>query len=90
MQNSEGPKYQLFPKEKPLPPPITGKQLDPEQAFAMAMAQSVERTDKPSVTNGIRMRIKEHNLIRRRKVSVPDLGPMTTVQEVSMDSRKCA
>jgi hypothetical protein len=26
--------------------------------------------------------------VRRRKVSVPELGPMTTVQEVAMDSRE--
>ncbi|KAI0853296.1 Up-regulated during septation-domain-containing protein [Daldinia vernicosa] len=82
MQNPETRKYQLFPREKQLPSATSGKQLDPEQAFAMAMGQ----TDKASVGNGLRMRIKEHNLNRRRKVSVPELGPMTTVQEVAMDS----
>ncbi|KAI5861249.1 hypothetical protein GGS23DRAFT_577757 [Durotheca rogersii] len=87
MQNPESTrKYQLFPKEKHLPSVASGKQLDPEQAFAMAMGQPVDRADKSSVTNGLRMRIKEHNLNRRRKVSVTELGPMTTVQEVSMDS----
>lgn len=84
MQNPEARKYQLFPREKQLPSPIIGKQLDPEQAFAMAMGQA----EKTSVSNGLRMRIKEHNLTRRRKISVPELGPMTTVQEVSMDSRE--
>ncbi|KAF3058652.1 hypothetical protein GL218_05547 [Daldinia childiae] len=82
MQNPETRKYQLFPREKQLPSATSGKQLDPEQAFAMAMGQ----TDKASVGNGLRMRIKEHNLNRRRKISVPELGPMTTVQEVAMDS----
>ncbi|KAI0885519.1 uncharacterized protein GGS22DRAFT_187804 [Annulohypoxylon maeteangense] len=82
MQNPEARKYQLFPREKQLPSPIIGKQLDPEQAFAMAMGQA----EKTSVSNGLRMRIKEHNLTRRRKISVPELGPMTTVQEVAMDS----
>ncbi|KAI1400067.1 hypothetical protein F4819DRAFT_497591 [Hypoxylon fuscum] len=82
MQNPESRKYQLFPREKQLPPVSSGKQLDPEQAFAMAMGQQ----DKASVSNGLRMRIKEHNLTRRRKISVPELGPMTTVQEVPMDS----
>lgn len=33
-------------------------------------------------------KIKEQSLVRRRKISVPELGPMTTVQEVAMDSRK--
>ncbi|KAI1092563.1 hypothetical protein F5B19DRAFT_483198 [Rostrohypoxylon terebratum] len=82
MQNPEARKYQLFPREKQLPSPSVGKQLDPEQAFAIAMGQA----EKTSVSNGLRMRIKEHNLTRRRKISVPELGPMTTVQEVSMDS----
>ncbi|KAI1380728.1 hypothetical protein F4677DRAFT_196025 [Hypoxylon crocopeplum] len=86
MQNPETRKYQLFPREKQLLPVTGGKQLDPEQAFAMAMGQPIEKTDKPSVANGLRMRIKEHNLTRRRKISVPELGPMTTVQEVAMDS----
>ncbi|KAI0006541.1 hypothetical protein F4779DRAFT_557371 [Xylariaceae sp. FL0662B] len=86
MQNTEGRRYQLFPAAKGLTPVTAGKQLDPEQAFAMVMGQSPEKTDKSSLPNGLRMRIKEHNLIRRRKISVPELGPMTTVQEVAMDS----
>jgi hypothetical protein len=79
-------KYQLFPKDRQ-PNASPGKSLDPEQAFALAMGQNGEKTDKNSAGNGLRIRIKEHNLIRRRKVSVPELGPMTTVQEVAMDSR---
>ncbi|KAL0942565.1 uncharacterized protein CTRU02_200451 [Colletotrichum truncatum] len=70
-----------------LPPSeMAGKSLDPEQAFALAMGQN-EKTEKPCSSSGsLRLRIKEHNLIRRRKVSIPELGPMTTVQEVPMDS----
>ncbi len=45
-------------------------------------------TANNAANNGLRLRIKEHTLIRRRKVSVPELGPMTTVQEVAMDSRR--
>jgi hypothetical protein len=88
MHQPETRKYQLFPRERQLPPVTAGKQLDPEQAFAVAMGQSGEKTDKTEKSSGLRLRIKEHNLIRRRKVSVPELGPMTTVQEVAMDSRK--
>ncbi len=82
-------KYQLFPKDKQMTL-SSGKALDPEQAFALAMGQTVDaKSDKqPATGGGLRLRIKEHNLIRRRKVSVPELGPMTTVQEVPMDSRK--
>lgn len=81
-------KYQLFPrKEQPQSAP--GKGLDPEQAFALAMSQNtstVDKSEKSPPGSGLRLRIKEHNLNRRRKVSVPELGPMTTVQEVPMDS----
>lgn len=89
MYQPEGRKYQLFPKGAPA---ATAKGLDPEQAFAHAISQSQpkpEKSDKlSSATNGLRLRIKEHNLNRRRKISVPELGPMTTVQEAAMDSRK--
>ena len=87
MHQPETRKYQLFPKDKQINS-APGKQLDPEQAFALAMGQNGDKTDKPPAGNGLRLRIKEHNLIRRRKVSVPELGPMTTVQEVPMDSRE--
>lgn len=91
MQNLEGRRYQLFPKDKQLPPVTVAKPLDPDQAYAVATGQAPDKSDKPEKTglsNGLLLRIKEHNLTRRRKVSVPELGPMTTVQEVSMDSRK--
>ncbi|KAK1970091.1 hypothetical protein LY78DRAFT_570657 [Colletotrichum sublineola] len=84
MHQPEGRKYQLFPKDRQQRPAPKG--LDPEQAFALAMGQN-EKTEKPCSSSGsLRLRIKEHNLIRRRKVSIPELGPMTTVQEVPMDS----
>jgi hypothetical protein len=79
-------KYQLFPKDKIASAPC--KSLDPEQAFALAMGQNGEKAEKASSGPGLRIRIKEHNLIRRRKASVPELGPMTTVQEAAMDSRE--
>jgi hypothetical protein len=79
-------KYQLFPKGKVTD--SAGKPLDPEQAFAHAMGQGSESSEKTSTGNGLRIRIKEHSLIRRRKISVPELGPMTTVHEVPMDSRE--
>ncbi|KND89745.1 hypothetical protein TOPH_05681 [Tolypocladium ophioglossoides CBS 100239] len=79
-------KYQLFPKEKQLPVLNSGKALDPEKAFAIAMGQDGGKSDKTGAGANLRLRINQHNLVRRRKVSVPELGPMTTVQEVAMDS----
>jgi hypothetical protein len=88
MQHPER-KYQLFPRDRQ-PAAAPGKALDPEQAFALAMGQNGEKGEKSPAGTGLRIRIKEHNLIRRRKISVPELGPMTTVQEISMDSRMSA
>ncbi|KAI0471298.1 hypothetical protein F4859DRAFT_485160 [Xylaria cf. heliscus] len=89
MHNQEGRKYQLFPKDRQLPPVTAAKPLDLDQAYAITMSQSPEKSDKADksgISNGLLLRIKQQNLTRRRKVSVPELGPMTTVQEVSMDS----
>lgn len=84
---AETTRYNLFPKEKQAVT-LQRKGLDPEQAFVFAMAQSCgDKADKPHM-GSLRVRIREHNLIRRRKVSVPELGPMTTVHESRMDSRK--
>jgi hypothetical protein len=87
MQHPER-KYQLFPKDRPAAT-APCKALDPEQAFALAMAQNSDRNEKTTggTGSGLRIRIKENNLIRRRKISVPELGPMTTVHETPMDSR---
>jgi hypothetical protein len=44
--------------------------------------------DRSTLSTALRLKPKEQTLIRRRKVSVPELGPMTTVQEIAMDSRE--
>lgn len=89
MAQPDSRKYQLFPREhQSTASPV--KHLAPEQAFAVAMGQNSDKADK-FTAGGLRFRIKDHNLpvsARRRKVSVPELGPMTTVHESSMDSRK--
>lgn len=79
-------KYQLFPRDKQATTsPVRG--LAPDQAFALAMGQNSDKADK-GAASGLRLRVKEHGLpSRRRKISVPELGPMTTVHESSMDSR---
>lgn len=91
MAHPEPRKYQLFPKDRQpaAHSAIAVKQLDHEQPVSVAVGLTPERAEKPSIANDLRQRIKEHNLNRRRKISVPELGPMTTVQEVAMDSRKC-
>ncbi|KAF5019155.1 hypothetical protein F66182_8860 [Fusarium sp. NRRL 66182] len=84
MQQPEPPKkYQLFPKERKLPVLNSNKSVDSDKG-AMAPSQSV--TDKQQAPNGLKKRLNQHSLARRRKISVPEVGPMTTVQELSMDS----
>ncbi|KAH8820825.1 Up-regulated during septation-domain-containing protein [Xylogone sp. PMI_703] len=88
-QPAEQRKYQLFPaKDKltimparlsPSPSP------DPERLNSSVLNTPVE---KGRITPGaMRMRSKDQSLVRRRKASVPELGPMTTVQEIAMDSQ---
>ncbi|KAL2128227.1 hypothetical protein VTI74DRAFT_9471 [Chaetomium olivicolor] len=45
-----------------------------------------EKDKRTAASGGLRNRTEEHNYIPRRKISVPELGPMTIVQEVSVDS----
>lgn len=91
MAQPEPRKYQLFPKDRQPVPPVVVKPLvvDHEQPAAVQTGPAAERSEKTSIASDLRQRIKEHNLNRRRKISVPELGPMTTVQEVAMDSREC-
>lgn len=86
MFQPESRKYQLFPKGDAKQ--STPKQLDPEEAQAVALGSPAEDAENADKVNDLRVRIKDRNLNRRRKVSVPELGPMTTVHEVAMDSRK--
>ncbi|KAF7545694.1 hypothetical protein G7Z17_g8981 [Cylindrodendrum hubeiense] len=89
MQQPEPPrKYQLFPKERKLPVlNANNKPPDVEKPLPIPGGQANEKTDKQQSTgSGLKKRLNQHSIVRRRKVSVPELGPMTTVQEVSMDS----
>ncbi len=86
-QPVETRKYQLFPAKDKLSMTPGRNSPDPEQAFALAMSQSSNPTERPMGT-AMRLKVKEQSLLRRRKPSVSDLGPMTTVQEIAMDSRE--
>ncbi|RFN52934.1 hypothetical protein FIE12Z_2788 [Fusarium flagelliforme] len=79
-------KYQLFPKEKRLPVLNSNKGADSEKAAMAPAAASDEKTESQPLLNGLKKRLNQHSLARRRKISVPEVGPMTTVQELSMDS----
>ncbi|RFU32327.1 hypothetical protein B7463_g4020, partial [Scytalidium lignicola] len=85
LQPAEQRRYQLFPKDKlSIMPDRLTPSPDPEHLNSSASNAPGEK-DK-SAGGALRMRSKDQSLVRRRKVSVPELGPMTTVQEISMDS----
>ncbi len=88
-QPAEPRKYQLFPAKDKLSIAAGHKNPDTEASQSTTMGQngSTEK-DRSLVGTALRLKPKEQTLIRRRKVSVPELGPMTTVQEVAMDSRE--
>ncbi|RSL42521.1 hypothetical protein CEP53_012142 [Fusarium sp. AF-6] len=90
MQQPDPPrKYQLFPKERRLPILNSGKNAESEKgapAAAGTSASTNEKAEKQSVPNSFKKRLNQASLVRRRKISVPEVGPMTTVQELSMDS----
>jgi hypothetical protein len=84
LPSSDQPKrYQLFPRDRQLPVLNSSKIMDSDKTSGLAAAV----IDKPSTTASLKTKITQHSLVRRRKISVPELGPMTTVQEVPMDSR---
>ncbi|KAL7937014.1 Up-regulated during septation domain-containing protein [Trichoderma chlorosporum] len=84
-QEGQG-KYQLFPKGRQSPSFNSSASVDPETAFAMAMNQNSDRNEKPGATPALKIKVNQSTIVRRRKATIPELGPMTTVQEVTMDS----
>ncbi|RGP77825.1 hypothetical protein FLONG3_4059 [Fusarium longipes] len=79
-------KYQLFPKEKRLPVLNSNKGLDSDKSTMAPAAASNDKAESQTGLNGLKKRLNQHSLARRRKISVPEVGPMTTVQEMPMDS----
>ncbi|KAH9217734.1 Up-regulated during septation-domain-containing protein [Leptodontidium sp. 2 PMI_412] len=92
-QPTEPRKYQLFPAAKEKLSIAAGqKNGDAESSQSTATGQNgTNEKDRSLLTNALRLGLKpkEQTVNRRRKPSMPaDLGPspMTTVQEVAMDS----
>lgn len=77
LQPVEPRRYQLFPAKDKLS--IASERPDSEQILTLALDGQPEQPIS---------RQRSRDNLRRRKVSVPELGTMATVQEVTMDSRK--
>jgi len=90
-QPHEPRKYQLFPTKENLSIKAGRKSPDQESNQSTAAGQTGGEKDRVTAGTASRPKPKEgQTLIRRRKVSIPELGPMTTVQEIAMDSRESA
>ena len=94
-QPSETRRLHLFPSREKLSIGSAGRK-SPDTATQTSKTTGekvVGDNEKSIIGSSLRSKSKdpkpkEQILVRRRKVSVPELGPMTTVQEVAMDSRK--
>lgn len=90
MQQPAGPrKFLLFPGKDKLSIAAGRKSPDVEISIAVPVVQN-GLTEKERLSHGGRLQLKakEQTIPRRKKASIPELGPMTTVQEVPMDSRE--
>ncbi|KAK1253564.1 hypothetical protein MKX07_001641 [Trichoderma sp. CBMAI-0711] len=86
MQQDGQGKYQLFPKGRQSPVPSNASSVDPDTAFALAMSSN-KNSEKLDTLPALKVKLNQQPIARRRKANnIPDLGPMTTVQEVAMDS----
>ncbi|CCC13311.1 hypothetical protein SMACR_06602 [Sordaria macrospora] len=75
-----------YQSSKDTPSTVSEKLFDPQQSSVLSMGPNNEAGGKLNAGSSLRIHVKDQNLTRRRKVSVPELGPMTTVQEAPMDS----
>jgi hypothetical protein len=85
-QPAESRKYQIFPP-KDKPSLMLGR---PEWDSTSTSGQSYRsfEKDRSKLGSALRLKAKDQPLLRRRKISMTEIGAMTTVQEMPMDSRK--
>jgi hypothetical protein len=94
LERPERGKYQLWPViKKPLPPSTPGlPSVGGERSLAMSISSpSLGEANLPNSRRPpLKAKIKDGSLTGRRNRSIPELGlgPMTTVQESFLDSRK--
>ncbi|WKT53563.1 hypothetical protein QSH57_004125 [Fusarium oxysporum f. sp. vasinfectum] len=81
-------KYQFFPKERKLPVLNSRtKGVDVKKAISTPSLPTSDKIDKLALApSGLKKRLNQYSLVRQRKISVPELGPMTAVQELAIDS----
>ncbi|KAF8849322.1 hypothetical protein BDZ45DRAFT_663315 [Acephala macrosclerotiorum] len=86
-QPTEPRKYQLFPAKDKLSIAGGHRSADAEQSQSKAAGENgTNEKDRSLIATALRLKPKDQPIVRRRKASITDLGPMTTVQEIAMDS----
>lgn len=86
-QPTEPRKYQLFPAKDKLSTAGGLRNADAEQSQSTGAGENGTNEKDRSLIS-LRLKPKDRPIVQRRKASITDLGPMTTVQEVAMDSRE--
>ncbi|EXL66165.1 hypothetical protein FOPG_17642 [Fusarium oxysporum f. sp. conglutinans race 2 54008] len=81
-------KYQLFPKERRLPVLNSRtKGVDVEKAISTPSVPTSDKIGKLALApSGLKKRLNQYSLVRQRKISVPEFGPVTAVQDLAIDS----
>ncbi|KAG7425168.1 hypothetical protein Forpi1262_v013712 [Fusarium oxysporum f. sp. raphani] len=81
-------KYQLLPKERRLPVLNSRtKDVDVEKAISAPSVPTSDKIHKLALApSGLKKWLNQYSLIRQRNISVPELGPMTAVQDLAIDS----
>ncbi|KAE8453894.1 hypothetical protein EG329_007670 [Mollisiaceae sp. DMI_Dod_QoI] len=86
-QPTEPRKYQLFPAKDKLSIAGGHRNGDAETSQSTGAGENgTNEKDRSLIATALRIKPKEQPIVRRRKPSISELGPMTTVQEIAMDS----
>lgn len=88
-QPTEPRKYQLFPAKEKLSIAGGHRHADAEQSQSAGSGENgTNEKDRSLISTVQRLKPRDQSITRRRKPSISELGPMTTVQEIAMDSRE--
>ena len=87
LQPAEPRKYQLFPTKERISSSPDRKSPEADSSLSLGQTRIFDK-DRSKLPPALRLKNKDQTLVRRRKISMTDIGAMTTVQEVPMDSRE--
>lgn len=86
LQQTEPRKYQIFPPKEKVSL-ASGRKTPDWDSTSASSYKSLDK-DRSKLVSNLRLKTKDQPLLRRRKISITEIGAMTTVQEIPMDSRE--